>query len=59
MVTYKDLFPYVNVFRLFKLILTFALNLESQLEGSRARGRRELMSQIVTKQGRFHMTSSY
>jgi len=55
----KICFPMLMCFKLFKLILRFCVEFGSKLEGSRARGRRELMSQIVTKQGRFHMTNSY
>jgi len=35
------------------------LDLGKWHRGSDARGSRELMSQIVTKQGRFHMTNTY
>ena len=35
------------------------LHLGKKYGGTAARGRRELMSHIVTKQGRFHMTNTY
>jgi len=35
------------------------LDLGKSHHGTNAKGRRELMSQIVTKQGRFHMTHTY